>query len=554
MRGLLALMFGAVFATFISLPTAGYAAGGGAVQHPGDVTNNWTGILVSEEEMCGFKTHPISAVVDGDKIVIRTRDYDSEVKLEGKIEKDGSVDFWGEGNSWQIDTYSSGDIDQNPKVTGYFENNKFVGDIFAGGKNYICLAHFELEKVEASASAALNNWTGILTSNDEVCGFETHPITAVVNGNDIVIHTRDVDSEIKLEGKIEKDGSVDFWGEADSWQLKRDHASSAKGPKVTGEFNQNKFSGDIYVGGSLICSAHFEMENADIVFNTKEQSFEIKTAEVKTRELKRRIEEKQKDRELADLRRKIESERQAKLKVERQKRLQAEAVKRGKKERENAKRLALLKEKARLKAVEDKKRAETESNRLAALEKKRRAEQERQVRLKAERLKRLNAERAKAKKLARLKEQARLKAIEDKKRVEAEKKRLAALEKARRAEKERQAQLNAEAERKKKQAARPAAQSNLLAELKTLNDVYKAGLIGQPEFEATKQALMVRRFGNAAQPVQTAKAHPLACYAVAATHFGARGVLQWVPAAPGGPPCRWAYGAAHPARRDSLAP
>ena len=45
--------------------------------------------------------------------------------------------------------------------------------------------------------------------------------------------------------------------------------------------------------------------------------------------------------------------------------------------------------------------------------------------------------------------------------------------------------------------------------MKVLEDLFKAGLIGQDKYDATKQALMVRQFGKAATPVQTAKASPL---------------------------------------------
>ncbi len=158
-----------------------------------------------------------------------------------------------------------------------------------------------------------------------------------------------------------------------------------------------------------------------------------------------------------------------------------------------AKTEALEREVARLRAEAE------ERQRLAKID------ADRQAEIKAKRQAEIKAKQdaGRRQRLAAIKrEQDRIQAIESKNRAAAEKKRLAVIEK------ERRAKARADAEQKKMQAAKPPVQSDILAELKTLNLVYKAGLMDKAEYNATRRTLLRRKYGNISQPVEIAKAPP----------------------------------------------
>jgi hypothetical protein len=118
---------------------------------------------------------------------------------------------------------------------------------------------------DVSSAEYDGKWIGILKSDaSSMCGFETHPITATIRGSNVEINTRDFDSEVKLTGDISNKGDVDFWGEANDWQIDADVSHYIdKTAKISAKIVDNTIKGDIDAGsGARWCYTSFILKRA----------------------------------------------------------------------------------------------------------------------------------------------------------------------------------------------------------------------------------------------------------------------------------------------------
>lgn len=137
-------------------------------------------------------------------------------------------------------------------------------------------------------------WVGVLNGGARECGFETHPIKAEINGNKITITTRDIDSNVILEGKINASGEVEFSGPRDAWQVAAITSQRGRVADVKGQINGNSFDGTITTAdrgaghsrsGIVNCYASFSMVRKSAM-QLNPATAPVGSAEVRLRKLK----------------------------------------------------------------------------------------------------------------------------------------------------------------------------------------------------------------------------------------------------------------------------
>jgi S1-C subfamily serine protease len=200
------------------------------------------------------------------------------------------------------------------------------------------LAVFYLQPIAGYAAEKITifdgEWVGTLEGNDLSCGFDKHPIRAIIKGNRITIATRDYDSNVELIGKIDTKGFVEFSGPHGEWQIDGpDRGGGDRVADVEGQIRGKKFEGSITAdrggrgydsGNTSHCYTSFSLTRktgdspspAELARNKREKAERVARLE---QERQRRAEIALKEREEAKRQAKLERERQRRAEIARNK-------------------------------------------------------------------------------------------------------------------------------------------------------------------------------------------------------------------------------------------